>query len=44
MEPEKLNTLNYDNSEEINVYQEQCDLLKMISIPSFGIYEKVMPF
>ncbi len=23
---------------EINTYKEQCDLLKMISIPSFGIY------
>ena len=44
MEPEKLNTLNYDNSEEINVYQEQCDLLKMISIPSFGIYDKDYAF
>ena len=32
-----------DNS-EITTYKEQCDLLKMISIPSFGIYSNDYAF
>ena len=37
MESEPSNDL-FKNSTEIKPFKEQCDLLNMISIPSFGIY------
>ena len=36
MEIEDKNNLY--KSQELNIYTEQCDLLKMLSIPTFGIY------
>ena len=33
-----------DNPPEITVYKEQCDLLNMISIPTFGIYSEDYAF
>ena len=36
MEIEKKENLY--NSQELNIYTEQCDLFKMLSIPTFGIY------
>ena len=33
-----------DNSPEISTYKEQCDLLNMISIPTFGIYSEDYAF
>ena len=33
-----------DNSPEIATYKEQCDLLNMISIPTFGIYSEDYAF
>ena len=38
MENNNPDNLNDENLQEITTYKEQCDLLKMISIPSFGIY------
>ena len=31
-------------SQELNIYTEQCDLLKMLSIPTFGIYSNDYAF
>ena len=35
---------NNNNSQEINTYSDQCNLLNMISIPSFGIYSNDYAF
>lgn len=42
MEENPINLFN--DSPEITTYKEQCDLLKMISIPSFGIYSNDYAF
>ena len=31
-------------SQNLSIYTEQCDLLKMISIPTFGIYSNDYAF
>ena len=35
---------NLYKSQELNIYKEQCDLFKMLSIPTFGIYSKDYAF
>ena len=35
---------NLYKSQELNIYKEQCDLFKMLSIPTFGIYSNDYAF
>ena len=42
MEIEKKD--NIYKSQELNIYTEQCDLFKMLSIPTFGIYSNDYAF
>ena len=41
---EKENKDNLYNSQELSIYTSQCDLLKMLSIPTFGIYSNEYAF